>query len=354
MPNKAEILRHTLRTWADTNVRLMPWKGIRNPYFIWLSEVILQQTRVEQGRAYYERFIATWPTVTDLANAPEDEVLKCWEGLGYYSRARNLHAAAKHIATHFNGAFPTEYADIRALKGVGDYTAAAIASFAYNLPYSVLDGNVYRILSRWYGLDTPIDSTEGKQVFARLAQEIVDTQDPGKHNQAMMDFGATWCTPRNPRCGECPFNTICKAHLDGTVDLLPVKSKKTAKKERFFLYFVFKQADQTFLRKRIQKDIWQNLYEFPCVEPTELPTDIPSAMQLLPLTASERANVQPVQLSSVFKQTLTHRLVAAVFLELEYSGTTPAILDDCIASPAPPLPPAVALPRIVEWFWKGR
>jgi A/G-specific adenine glycosylase len=353
MPNKAKKFRDTLRNWADTNVRPMPWKGIRNPYFIWLSEVILQQTRVEQGRAYYERFIATWPTVTDLANAPEDDVLKCWEGLGYYSRARNLHAAAKHITTHFGGVFPTDYADIRALKGIGDYTAAAIASFAYDLPYSVLDGNVYRVLSRWYGLDTPIDSTEGKQLFARIAQEILDIAQPGRHNQAMMDFGATWCTPRNPRCGECPFQTMCKAHLDGTVDLLPVKSKKTAKKERFFLYFVFKQGGQTFLRKRIQKDIWQNLYEFPCVEPAELPTDVNGALELLPLSLEERATVRPVQLSSVYKQTLTHRLVAAVFLELECSGTVPAILDGCIASPAPPLPPAVALPRIVEWYWKG-
>ena len=316
MNKPVEEYASLLQLWAAAHPRPMPWKGIRDPYKIWLSEVILQQTRVEQGLPYYERFVAAFPTVMDLARAPQDAVYKLWEGLGYYSRARNMHAAAQTVATVFHGQFPDTYQGIRSLKGVGDYTAAAIASFAYDLPYAVLDGNVYRVLARWMGLDTPIDSTEGKQVFSKLAQDVLDKAFPARHNQAMMDFGATWCTPKLPKCGDCPFQDICTAYQTKRVDVLPVKSKKLIKKERFFVYLVFKKNGNTFLQKREAKDIWQNLWTFPSIETTHLPIDVTSAHALL---AEDYPVLQPVDILSIskpYKQTLTHRFIHAVFVEV--------------------------------------
>ncbi|MEO1264044.1 MAG: A/G-specific adenine glycosylase, partial [Bacteroidota bacterium] len=239
--------------WFSTNHRPLPWKGEKNPYLIWLSEIILQQTRVEQGLPYFEKFKKKYPTVKDLANAPEDEVMKMWEGLGYYSRARNLHAAAKFIADELNGTFPDTFHEILGLKGVGPYTAAAIASFAYGLPHAVVDGNVYRVLSRFFGIEEPIDTTAGKKLFAALAQELLDEKQAGNYNQAIMDFGATHCTPALPACTSCLMKSKCTAFQKNTVNKLPVKIKKTKRRQRFFNYLILNEKGNVFIKKRTQK-----------------------------------------------------------------------------------------------------
>ncbi len=296
----------------------MPWKGEKNPYFIWLSEIILQQTRVEQGLPYYLRFVETYPTVTDLANAPSDDVMKLWEGLGYYSRARNLHQAAKYVSTTLNGIFPTTYESILELKGVGHYTAAAIASFAYDLPYAVLDGNVYRVLARYLGVSIPIDSREGEQFFRRKATDLLDVSQAGNYNQAIMDFGATHCTPKQPKCVDCPMQATCQGFLMSTVEELPVKSKKLLKKERFFNFFILKNKKNYYLRKRIEKDIWQDLYEFPMFEhnrllETEELNDLFFLKELL-----EQPEIRFLKRpTKSYKQTLSHQYIFARFWEIE-------------------------------------
>lgn len=243
----------------------MPWKGEKDPYKIWLSEIILQQTRVEQGLKYYERFIETFPTVRHLAAAPDQQVFKLWEGLGYYSRCKNLLVAARYIVNDLDGVFPSDYNEILKLKGVGSYTAAAIASFAFNQPYAVLDGNVFRVLSRIYDIETPIDTTAGKKHFSQLADRQLSREQPGAYNQAIMDFGATICKPF-PECAACFFNDRCEAFLQGKQLLLPVKEKKVAVKERWFNYVVVQHKNAFAIKKRASRDIWQNLYEFPLIE----------------------------------------------------------------------------------------
>jgi A/G-specific adenine glycosylase len=247
------------------NERQMPWKGEKDPYKVWLSEIILQQTRVEQGLKYYENFIREFPTLTSLARASEARVFKLWEGLGYYSRCRNLIHTAKYIHEELQGKFPADHASLLRLKGVGNYTAAAIASFSYGLPFAVLDGNVFRVLSRIFDLDLPIDSTEGKKKFALLAQEMLPGRDPGKYNQAIMDFGATVCKPV-PLCATCFFHRHCGAYRSGRQDLLPVKEKQLRIKERWFYYFMVTCNGHIVIRKREKKDIWQQLHEFPLIE----------------------------------------------------------------------------------------
>jgi A/G-specific adenine glycosylase len=260
------IFTEELLRWNDMeNDRQMPWKGEKDPYRIWLSEVILQQTRVEQGLKYYENFIATFPDVRSLAAAPEEKVFKLWEGLGYYSRCRNLIASARYIANELGGVFPHNYEEILQLKGVGSYTAAAIASFAYNLPHAVLDGNVFRVLSRIFDAGIPIDTTEGKKYFTDLAQRLLSHQDPGAYNQAIMDFGATVCKP-SPSCSRCFFQQHCLAFRHGRQELLPIKEKKTKVRERWLHYFVVECAGEVAIRQRTSNDIWQQLFEFPLVE----------------------------------------------------------------------------------------
>lgn len=244
----------------------MPWKGEKNPYRIWISEIILQQTRVEQGLAYYNNFIRTFPTVQHLAKAPDEKVFKCWEGLGYYSRCRNLLATARLIVKEYKGRFPDTYEEIRALKGVGPYTAAAISSFAFQLPHAVVDGNVFRVLSRFFAIDTATDSTDGKKLFTTLAGELLDRQQPGIYNQAIMDFGAVICKPAAPLCSTCGLQKKCIAYQQNKVDELPVKQKKTSVRERWFNYFVLICKDEVVVQQRTQKDIWQDLYEFPMLE----------------------------------------------------------------------------------------
>ena len=261
------IFSKTLTHWYSINKRNLPWRETNNPYYIWLSEIILQQTQVKQGLPYYEAFVCKFPTVFDLAKADESDVLKLWQGLGYYSRARNLHASAKYVANELKGKFPDNYKDLLKLKGVGDYTASAIVSICFNEPAAVVDGNVYRVLSRYFGIDTPINSSKGAKEFKALAQELIDEKHPAEFNQAIMEFGATQCKPKNPHCHFCPFNDGCLAFNENRIAELPVKIKSAKAKKKHFNFLVFiSEDDKTILEKREGKGIWQNLYQFPLIE----------------------------------------------------------------------------------------
>ncbi len=305
------VLSEKLLMWYQTNRRLLPWRDTKDPYCIWISEIILQQTRVSQGYDYFLRFINRFPDVVSLASASDDEVMRYWQGLGYYSRARNLHAAAKSMG----GSFPTTYEGVRALKGVGDYTAAAICSFAYDMPYAVVDGNVYRVLSRYFGIEVPIDSTQGKKLFAALAQESLDSSCPGDYNQAMMDFGALQCTPQSPACMSCPLAETCVAYRKGLVDALPVKHQKLATKTRYFHYLWVKAGDTTFIRKRTEKDIWQNLYELPMIE-SDHSLSFSELLQAMSSMLTPGETPQITLLSKGVKHVLTHRIILADFYEV--------------------------------------
>ena len=258
---------NTLIYWYLQNNRELPWRKSKNPYFIWLSEIMLQQTRVAQGMAYYLKFTETFPTIFDLANADESTVLKMWQGLGYYSRARNLHFTAKQVANDLNGVFPSTYKELIKLKGIGDYTASAIASICFNEPNAVVDGNVYRVLSRYFGIKTAINSSAGIKEFKILAQTLLDTSQSGTYNQAIMDFGALHCKPQNPLCETCPFADSCVAFEKNLTKELPVKEKKIKVRNRYFNFMVIKTADEkTILSERKGKGIWQGLYQFPLLE----------------------------------------------------------------------------------------
>lgn len=258
---------NTLIYWYLQNSRELPWRKTNNPYFIWLSEIMLQQTRVAQGLAYYLKFTEAFPTVFDLAKADESTVLKMWQGLGYYSRARNLHFTAKYIANELNGEFPSTYKDIIKLKGIGDYTASAIASFAFNEPTPVVDGNVYRVLSRYFGIETAINSSAGIKEFKKLAQTLIDKEQPANYNQAIMEFGAIQCKPKKPLCMFCPLSESCVALQKNQIEVLPVKEKKIKVRNRYFNFLVIKtDDDKTILSERKGKGIWQGLYQFPLIE----------------------------------------------------------------------------------------
>ena len=284
-----------LLKWFAQYGRELPWRGISDPYSIWVSEIILQQTRIEQGRDYWLRFMERFPTVEALAAASEDEVLLQWQGLGYYSRARNMHTAARQIVEQ--GGFPRSIEGLRALKGVGDYTAAAVGSMAFGLPAAAVDGNVYRVLARQYGIDVPINTTRGKRNFEALAQELLPEHEAGVFNQAMMDFGATWCTPRSPRCIDCPVADTCDALRTGRVEQLPVKEKKLKIQERRFSYVYIRHKGMTALHRRPTGDIWQGLWEPFFVEGDSLP-DLGCPLTLL---------------ASSVKHVLTHRILMADF-----------------------------------------
>lgn len=253
--------------WYDENKRDLPWRSTRNPYNIWLSEIILQQTRIAQGTPYYVRFIENFPTVHDLAKAPEEKVLKLWQGLGYYSRARNLHTTAKMVVDEYGGQFPDSYKELLKLKGIGDYTASAISSICFDERQPVVDGNVYRVLARYFGIDTPINSTEGVKQFKNLARDLMHLDNIRDYNQGIMEFGAIQCAPKKPYCLHCPLHTDCKALQQGLVAQLPVKLKKTTVRNRYFNYLVvLDSSNQTILKQRTGKGIWQNLWEFPLLE----------------------------------------------------------------------------------------
>ena len=261
------IFHSTLTNWYSVHKRDLPWRASKNPYNIWLSEIILQQTQIKQGQPYYEAFLEKYPTVQALANASETDVLKLWQGLGYYSRARNLHFTAKHITENLNAQFPKDYKSLLSLKGVGDYTASAIASICYEESVAVVDGNVYRVLARFFGIDTAINSTEGIKQFKLLAQSLLPPSNLGDYNQAIMEFGARQCKPQSPNCDICPLILSCKAYNTGSIKKLPVKLNKAKVVKKYFNFLVINSKNgQTILEQRTKKGIWQNLYQFPLIE----------------------------------------------------------------------------------------
>lgn len=308
------------------NTRQMPWKGEKEPYRIWLSEIILQQTRVEQGWNYYRNFLEAYPNIESLAAAPDQAVLKLWEGLGYYNRCRNLLHTARKIVSERNGVFPDTYEGLLALKGVGPYTAAAIASFAFELPFAVLDGNVFRVLSRYFGVGEATDSTKGKQVFTELAEKVLDKKHPGTYNQAIMDFGATICKPVAPHCAVCPMQPTCKAFQEGRVNQLPLKEKTLQRKTRWFYYFLFEVNGRICVHQRLEKDIWQQLYEFYLFESE-------SQMKWDPVTVDEWLHDQLAirdarvsSISSAVVQQLTHQQIKGQFIRVKLN-TRPSFLN---------------------------
>ncbi len=312
--------------WHQTsNHRQMPWKGEKDAYKIWLSEIILQQTRVEQGWNYYERFILNYPNIAALAAAKDQDVFKLWEGLGYYNRCKNLLHTARVIVKDYDGQFPKDYETILSLKGIGPYTAAAIASFAFELPYAVVDGNVFRVLSRYFNIADAIDGTIGKMKFTQLAQEVLDTDQPGMYNQAIMDFGATVCKPFAPSCSICPMQKNCKAFAKGLVNELPVKEKKLLKRKRWFNYFFFEYGAQIYIHQRALGDIWANLHEFYLVEsPDQVVWNNETVLELL----QDQLGIKTAVVKSVSElllQQLTHQQIKARFIRVELSKK-PALL----------------------------
>lgn len=290
--------------WYRLNKRKLPWRETKNPYFIWLSEIILQQTRIEQGTEYYKKFITHYPTIQDLASAKEIDVLNDWQGLGYYRRARNLHFSAKLIVNELDGIFPSTYSEIIQLKGVGKYTAAAIASFAYNEETAVVDGNVYRFLSRLFDIHTAIDSGPGQREFQSLADRLIIDSDPATHNQAMMEIGSLICSPQ-PKCNECPVQQKCLGFENGTIADLPVKTKKLKIRKRYFHFFIFSEGKKTIIEHRTKKDIWQNMYQFPLAE--TMNEDDPVLFDL---------NNQTQQ-SAPIKHILSHQHIFATFHHID-------------------------------------
>lgn len=346
--NELEI-SNVLLTWYKENKRMLPWRESSDPYIIWISEIILQQTRVAQGMDYFYRFTERFPDVASLALAKEDEVLKFWQGLGYYSRARNLHMAAKSIVEKFGGVFPRQYKDILSLKGIGEYTAAAIVSFVWNEPYPVVDGNVFRVLSRLFAVDTPIDTGKGKKEFTELAGVILHPKYPGLYNQAVMEFGALQCVPQKPDCGACPLNNRCMAYASGEVQAFPMKQNKTKTRARYFHYLYIIYNEQTWLSKRSGKDIWEGLYEFPLIE-TEQPMDFAGLQQTEAFRSlfegAGKLNIT-VGLSDI-KHVLSHQVLYATFYRVEIEKTNTA-LKSLVGVPLREID-RYAVPRLVHIY----
>jgi len=338
--------KQTLHHWYKLNKRELPWRYTKDPYKIWISEIILQQTRVQHGISYYEKFIERFPTIMNLAKANEDEVLKLWQGLGYYSRARNLHQAAKSIIKNFNGKFPDDYQDILSLKGIGPYTAAAIASIAFGLHHATVDGNVYRVLSRYFGIETPIDSTSGKKFFGNLADELILDSEPGMHNQALMEFGALQCVPKNPECGNCPLGHSCFAAANKMVNALPVKEKKTKQNERFFYYYLLDDGKYIYLEKRTANDIWKNLYQFPLIELDRNLSEAHILEMNIPFIRSEFVNI--VSVSGSKKHILSHQIIHARLIHVEISENA-AIPKSFVKVKQKDIS-KFAIPRLLELF----
>jgi len=316
MKNKKFFFEFLIKWNRNKNKREMPWKGEKDPYKIWISEIILQQTRVQQGLTYYNRFIEAWPNIKNLAEANEQEVYKLWEGLGYYSRCRNLMASARYINDELGGRFPDTYEDILSLKGIGDYTASAIASFAFNRPYAVVDGNVFRVLARFFGIRTPIDSADGKKLFKSLANNLLDKNNPAEYNQAIMDFGAIVCKPLLPSCSECPLQKKCVASQKNLVGLLPIKAKGIKTRQRFFNYLVVEYGSNVYVSQRTEKDIWQNLYEFILIETDRMiPEDEFFEGQSF-LTLFKKNSVKIDKVSKTYSQKLTHQTITGRFIHI--------------------------------------
>lgn len=319
-----------LLAWYQQNKRNLPWRDIHDPYKIWLSEIILQQTRVDQGMPYYYRLVERFPDLKSLASANENEVLKLWQGLGYYSRARNLlHAAQQMLDTV--GGFPRTYEELLSFKGIGDYTASAISSIAFNEPHAVVDGNVYRFFARFFGIETPIDSIQGKKVFKALAQQLLDKQQPGIFNQAAMEFGAMHCKPSNPLCETCPFNQTCYALVNDCIELLPVKEKITKVRTRYFHYLIFHFNDKVFIRQRIEKDILKGLFEFPLIESLKKQSANPLMKSKSFNEIVQQSEIEYLNQSEIIKHQLTHQLLVAKFYHFEIKKIKSSFLEkDCL------------------------
>lgn len=313
---KRNFSRILLKWNRNENQRMMPWKGEKDPYKIWLSEIILQQTRVEQGLKYYEKFIRNFPSLRDLAKANEKKIFKLWEGLGYYTRCRNLIETARCLVKEHGSEFPKSYEDLLKLKGIGKYTAAAIASFAYNLPYAVLDANVYRVISRIFGIKDPVDSARGKAIFEKLSTELLDRRSPGIYNQAIMDFGAIICKPRNPNCDVCVFQTACKAFAKNKTQEFPVKKEKIKIKNRWFYYLILEYRGRVFIRKRTGKDIWNQLYEFYLIE-SPGKTNKNVILRIAEKNGVIEPGYQLVSVSGMQRQTLSHQQIKGQFFYLK-------------------------------------
>ncbi|RZS95518.1 A/G-specific adenine glycosylase [Cecembia calidifontis] len=311
-----EVFSNIILEWYSLHKRDLPWRNTQNPYIIWLSEIILQQTRVAQGMPYFEKYVENYPSIQDLALAPEDEVMRLWQGLGYYSRARNLHACAKDIHYKYGGKFPGNFEELIKLKGVGNYTAAAIASFAFGEAVAVVDGNVFRVLSRVFGIAEDIASGRGKRKFEEFANKIIPRQNPGEYNQAIMEFGALQCVPKNPDCSSCPLKQSCYALNRGMVDLLPVKSKKLKVKERYFQYAHILCGHMTVVRQRGEGDIWQGLFDFPLQEfkqSNEFERENHHFFEALNYIET----IDVVKDEHVYKHILTHQRIFANFVKFE-------------------------------------
>lgn len=310
----ADFTINLLKWHHSENNRQMPWKGEKDPYRIWISEIILQQTRVDQGWTYYENFIGKFPDVHALANASDEEVYKSWEGLGYYSRCRNLLVTARTICDSYKGVFPSTYQKIISLKGIGPYTAAAISSFAFNEKQAVVDGNVQRVLARYLGIFAEVDTSAGKKLFADAANKLIDPSSPGIYNQAIMDFGAEICRPRNPLCTSCPLRSDCYAFNNNVVHQLPIKKKQAAVKERWFYYFMIEYGDAVYVRKREAKDIWQNLHEFVVFESQS--EDDSAATSFLNQLLQHQTFIITSK-SIILSQKLTHQRIKGRFLRVQ-------------------------------------
>ena len=332
--------------WYQGNKRDLPWRHTNDPYKVWLSEVILQQTRVAQGLSYYLKFERVFPTVFDLAAAPEELILKNWQGLGYYSRARNMHSTAKQIVDDFDGKFPSSYDELILLRGIGDYTASAIASFCFGKKHAVVDGNVFRVLSRVFGIDTPIDSTIGKKNFKMLAEELICSDRPAIFNQAIMEFGALQCTPKSPDCTSCPLNNTCVAYSLNQVNDLPKKSKKVKKRNRYFEYLVILTSDNTIIQQRKEKDIWAKLFEFPLIEYSEAPDP---ELVLVDIGQFLKMDFSVVQKSIPIKHLLSHQNLFVRFWQLELDE--PPCNDGFIAVDMHELK-QFAFPKVVDNYLK--
>ncbi|MDX9845428.1 MAG: A/G-specific adenine glycosylase [Tenuifilaceae bacterium] len=311
-----------LAKWYGVYKRDLPWRYTSDPYQIWVSEIILQQTRVAQGIGYYKRFISTFPTVFDLANAHEDQVLKVWQGLGYYTRARNMHSAAKRIVSDFGGVMPCTYEDLLKVKGIGIYSAGAIASFAFKLPVPAIDGNVYRIMARIFGVFSLPTTSSGKKEFFQLVLDLMDKESPDSFNQALLDFGALQCVPRNPKCTDCPFMEYCYAFRNNMVDSLPSKGKKLIPRDRFFTYLLIRHGKMTFIAKRKANDIWHSLYEFPLIETNQ-------SLELREFTQMEewqrligKSKHTISYISPLVKHQLSHQTIYTRFLVVEVSNVS--------------------------------
>jgi A/G-specific adenine glycosylase len=334
--------------WYNQYKRNLPWIGSNNPYEVWLSEVILQQTRVEQGLAYFVKFLKKYPTVAHLARASEDDVLKMWEGLGYYSRARNMHSTAKRIVNEFDSVFPTTFESLIQLKGIGVYTAQAILSYAYKQPYAVVDGNVLRILSRFYGIREPIDSNLGKTTIQQKADALLDTAAPDKFNQAMMDFGSLVCTPQRPDCANCPVQKLCTAYAEDNVAKYPVKSKKTKKQHRYFHFFVLRDGKQVLIEQRKGSDIWKNLYQFPVIE-TSKASNLSELMELPDYKAFKIKKPLKIIETDIFKQQLTHRTLHCRFYIFDLKSLHGISCNEAVAVPFSALK-MYAFPGVIRDF----